>query len=112
MVSKQDDWNISMIFGYAYPAYGCFKVAEKRRTDIEQLLFRCRYCKKSQMLKMESLIVHQVQGESTRKRSPISSSFENGDSDAPQQEVVLKKSVQLKHGRWKPFQSPQKQSNS
>lgn len=44
MVSKQDDWNISMIFGYAYPACGCFKVAGKRRIDdLEQLLFRCRY---------------------------------------------------------------------
>ncbi|KAJ6896804.1 hypothetical protein NC651_022867 [Populus alba x Populus x berolinensis] len=61
------------------------------------------------MLKMESLIVHQLE---ERPSQPIPSSFENGDSDAPRQEVVSKKSVQLKHGRWKRFQSPQKQSNS
>ncbi|XP_011037247.1 PREDICTED: putative HVA22-like protein g isoform X1 [Populus euphratica] len=32
-----------MIFGYAYPAYECFKVAENNRTDIVQVLFWCRY---------------------------------------------------------------------
>ncbi|CAK7329568.1 unnamed protein product [Dovyalis caffra] len=39
-------------------------------------------------------------------------SLENGDSDSPRQETVSKESVQLKHGRWKLFQSPQKPSKS
>ncbi|KAJ6927357.1 hypothetical protein NC651_011421 [Populus alba x Populus x berolinensis] len=32
-----------MIFGYAYPAYECFKAAENNRTDIAQVLSWCRY---------------------------------------------------------------------
>ncbi|KAJ6395752.1 hypothetical protein OIU77_020918 [Salix suchowensis] len=32
-----------MAFGYAYPAYECFKVAENSRTDTVQFLFWCRY---------------------------------------------------------------------
>jgi receptor expression-enhancing protein 1/2/3/4 len=39
-------------------------------------------------------------------------SWENGDINSPRQETVPKESVQLKHGRWKLFQSPQKPSNS
>ncbi|KAK1441050.1 hypothetical protein QVD17_06886 [Tagetes erecta] len=32
-----------MIFGYAYPAYECFKSVEKNKPDIEQLRFWCQY---------------------------------------------------------------------
>ncbi|XP_050234954.1 putative HVA22-like protein g [Mercurialis annua] len=32
-----------MIFGYAYPAYECFKVVEKTDIDVQQLLFWCQY---------------------------------------------------------------------
>ncbi|KAK6939357.1 TB2/DP1/HVA22-related protein [Dillenia turbinata] len=32
-----------MIFGYAYPAYECYKTVEKNRPEIEQLRFWCQY---------------------------------------------------------------------
>ncbi|KAJ9561420.1 hypothetical protein OSB04_006580 [Centaurea solstitialis] len=32
-----------MVFGYAYPAYECFKSVEKNKTDIEQHRFWCQY---------------------------------------------------------------------
>ncbi|KAL8172100.1 hypothetical protein V2J09_023904 [Rumex salicifolius] len=32
-----------MIFGYAYPAYECFKTVEKNKPEIEQLRFWCQY---------------------------------------------------------------------
>lgn len=32
-----------MIFGYAYPAYECYKVVEKNKPEIEQLRFWCQY---------------------------------------------------------------------
>ncbi|KAI3724460.1 hypothetical protein L2E82_36238 [Cichorium intybus] len=32
-----------MVFGYAYPAYECFKSVEKNKPDIEQLRFWCQY---------------------------------------------------------------------
>ncbi|XP_043709127.1 HVA22-like protein i isoform X2 [Telopea speciosissima] len=32
-----------MVFGYAYPAYECFKTVEKNKPEIEQLLFWCQY---------------------------------------------------------------------
>ncbi|KAG9131286.1 hypothetical protein Leryth_006157 [Lithospermum erythrorhizon] len=32
-----------MIFGYAYPAYECFKMVEKNKPDIELLRFWCQY---------------------------------------------------------------------
>lgn len=32
-----------MIFGYAYPAYECYKTVEKNKPEIEQLLFWCQY---------------------------------------------------------------------
>ncbi|XP_059437865.1 putative HVA22-like protein g [Corylus avellana] len=32
-----------LVFGYAYPAYECFKSLEKNKPEIEQLLFWCRY---------------------------------------------------------------------
>ncbi|KAI3797353.1 hypothetical protein L1987_32609 [Smallanthus sonchifolius] len=32
-----------MVFGYAYPAYDCFKSVEKNKPDIEQLRFWCQY---------------------------------------------------------------------
>ncbi|KAH9657260.1 HVA22-like protein i [Citrus sinensis] len=32
-----------MVFGYAYPAYECFKAVEKNKPEIEQLLFWCQY---------------------------------------------------------------------
>lgn len=32
-----------MMFGYAYPAYECFKVVEMNKADIEQLRFWCQY---------------------------------------------------------------------
>lgn len=34
---------LTLIFGYAYPAYQCFKTVEKNRPDIEDLLFWCKY---------------------------------------------------------------------
>ncbi|KAD5960268.1 hypothetical protein E3N88_11740 [Mikania micrantha] len=32
-----------MLFGYAYPAYECFKSVENKKPDIEQLRFWCQY---------------------------------------------------------------------
>ncbi|XP_031284974.1 HVA22-like protein i [Pistacia vera] len=32
-----------MVFGYAYPAYECFKSVEKKTPEIDQLLFWCQY---------------------------------------------------------------------
>ncbi|KAH7278032.1 hypothetical protein KP509_38G020500 [Ceratopteris richardii] len=32
-----------MLFGYAYPAYECFKIVEKNRADFERLQFWCKY---------------------------------------------------------------------
>ncbi|KAL9263957.1 HVA22-like protein [Drosera capensis] len=32
-----------MTFGYAYPAYMCFKVVEKNKPEVEQLRFWCQY---------------------------------------------------------------------
>ncbi|XP_068646665.1 putative HVA22-like protein g [Aristolochia californica] len=32
-----------MVFGYAYPAYECFKTVEKNKPEIEQLIFWCQY---------------------------------------------------------------------
>lgn len=32
-----------MVFGYAYPAYECYKAVEKNRPEIEQLRFWCQY---------------------------------------------------------------------
>ncbi|KAI3958316.1 hypothetical protein MKW98_011004 [Papaver atlanticum] len=32
-----------MVFGYAYPAYECYKVVEKNKPEIEQLRFWCQY---------------------------------------------------------------------
>jgi len=32
-----------LAFGYAYPAYECFKTVEKNKPNIEQLLFWCHY---------------------------------------------------------------------
>ncbi|XP_041021781.1 putative HVA22-like protein g [Juglans microcarpa x Juglans regia] len=32
-----------LIFGYAYPAYECYKTVEKNKLEIEQLLFWCQY---------------------------------------------------------------------
>ncbi|XP_026432920.1 putative HVA22-like protein g isoform X1 [Papaver somniferum] len=32
-----------MLFGYAYPAFECFKAVEKNKMDTEQLLFWCQY---------------------------------------------------------------------
>ncbi|KAK0584390.1 hypothetical protein LWI29_012477 [Acer saccharum] len=32
-----------LVFGYAYPAFECFKVVEKNKADIEQLRFWCQY---------------------------------------------------------------------
>ncbi|KAI3816999.1 hypothetical protein L1987_10785 [Smallanthus sonchifolius] len=34
---------LGMVFGYAYPAYECFKSVEKNKPDIEQLRFWCQY---------------------------------------------------------------------
>ncbi|KAI9396660.1 hypothetical protein POPTR_004G166800v4 [Populus trichocarpa] len=223
-----------MIFGYAYPAYECFKAAENNRTDIAQVLFWCRYwlpmyseaklaffiylwhpktkgteyvydcffrpfvakheteidrnllemrvqaeeialiywqkaaaygqtkffeilqCVSSQSASMprsdqqeelnakngepkasssiseattekqpeEHDQLHSSSSASLSQQSheqaseleeqpgePMQSS-ENGDINSPRQETVPKESVQLKHGRWKLFQSPQKPSNS
>lgn len=32
-----------LVFGYAYPAYECYKTVEKNKLEIEQLLFWCQY---------------------------------------------------------------------
>ncbi|XP_068640264.1 HVA22-like protein i [Aristolochia californica] len=32
-----------MVFGYAYPAYDCFKTVERNKPEIEQLRFWCQY---------------------------------------------------------------------
>uniref|UniRef100_A0A7C9D175 HVA22-like protein n=1 Tax=Opuntia streptacantha TaxID=393608 RepID=A0A7C9D175_OPUST len=32
-----------MLFGYAYPAYECFKTVEKNKPDVEELRFWCQY---------------------------------------------------------------------
>lgn len=32
-----------LVFGYAYPAFECFKVVEKNKVDIDQLRFWCQY---------------------------------------------------------------------
>ncbi|XP_030541491.1 putative HVA22-like protein g [Rhodamnia argentea] len=32
-----------LVFGYAYPAYECYKTVEKNRPEIEQLRFWCQY---------------------------------------------------------------------
>ncbi|KAK4782624.1 hypothetical protein SAY86_006998 [Trapa natans] len=32
-----------MVFGYAYPAFHCFKTVEKNHINIEELQFWCRY---------------------------------------------------------------------
>ncbi|EEF52707.1 conserved hypothetical protein [Ricinus communis] len=34
---------MEMIFGYAYPAYECYKTVEKNKPEIEQLRFWCQY---------------------------------------------------------------------
>ncbi|KAJ6707971.1 HVA22-LIKE PROTEIN [Salix viminalis] len=199
-----------MAFGYAYPAYECFKVAENSRTDTVQFLFWCRYwlpmyseaklaffvylwhpkTKGTEyvyncffrpfMAKHETgidrnLLEMRVQAEeialvywqkaaaygqtkffeillyvssqsslslprSDQQEEPNATtvkqpkepdeqsheqaskleeqpgetmqSLENGDVNSPRQETAPKESVQIKHGRWKLFQSPQKQTNS
>ncbi|XP_030944691.1 HVA22-like protein i isoform X3 [Quercus lobata] len=35
--------SLLLVFGYAYPAYECFKTVEKNKPEIEQLLFWCQY---------------------------------------------------------------------
>ncbi|KAJ4978064.1 hypothetical protein NE237_008844 [Protea cynaroides] len=35
--------SLVMIFGYAYPAFECYKAVEKNRIEIEQLRFWCQY---------------------------------------------------------------------
>ncbi|KAK8302796.1 hypothetical protein V6Z11_D04G109000 [Gossypium hirsutum] len=32
-----------LVFGYAYPAFECFKMVEKNRVEIEELRFWCKY---------------------------------------------------------------------
>lgn len=32
-----------MVFGYAYPAYECYKTVDKNKADVEQLRFWCQY---------------------------------------------------------------------
>ncbi|KAK4753442.1 hypothetical protein SAY87_022240 [Trapa incisa] len=34
---------LALVFGYAYPAYECYKAVEKNKPEIEQLLFWCQY---------------------------------------------------------------------
>ncbi|KAF8406552.1 hypothetical protein HHK36_008640 [Tetracentron sinense] len=34
---------LAMVFGYAYPAYECYKTVEKNKPEIEQLRFWCQY---------------------------------------------------------------------
>jgi len=35
--------NVRSVFGYAYPAYECYKVVERNKPEIEQLRFWCQY---------------------------------------------------------------------
>ncbi|XP_078155095.1 putative HVA22-like protein g isoform X2 [Carex rostrata] len=35
---------LTLLFGYAYPAFECFKMVEKRPGHVEQLRFWCQYC--------------------------------------------------------------------
>jgi hypothetical protein len=32
-----------LLFGYAYPAFECFKSVEKNNVDIEEIRFWCQY---------------------------------------------------------------------
>jgi receptor expression-enhancing protein 1/2/3/4 len=32
-----------LVFGYAYPAYECYKTVELNKPEIEQLIFWCQY---------------------------------------------------------------------
>jgi len=32
-----------MVFGYAYPAYECYKAVEKNKPEMQQLRFWCQY---------------------------------------------------------------------
>ncbi|KAK1388524.1 hypothetical protein POM88_016702 [Heracleum sosnowskyi] len=32
-----------LVFGYAYPAYECYKTVDKNKADVEQLRFWCQY---------------------------------------------------------------------
>ena len=33
----------SLLLGYAYPGFECYKTVEKNRVDIEELRFWCKY---------------------------------------------------------------------
>ncbi|KHN12647.1 HVA22-like protein i [Glycine soja] len=43
MIGSFLTWALVMVFGYAYPAYECYKVVEKNKPEIEQLRFWCQY---------------------------------------------------------------------
>ncbi|KAH9696753.1 putative HVA22-like protein g [Citrus sinensis] len=46
-----------MVFGYAYPAYECFKAVEKNKPEIEQLLFWCQYWYGSMLTLLTKVLV-------------------------------------------------------
>ncbi|KAL5072161.1 hypothetical protein RYX36_023048 [Vicia faba] len=43
MIGSFLTWALVSVFGYAYPAYECYKVVEKNKPEIEQLRFWCQY---------------------------------------------------------------------
>ncbi|XP_027331847.1 HVA22-like protein i [Abrus precatorius] len=43
MIGSFLTWALVMVFGYAYPAYECYKAVEKNKPEIEQLRFWCQY---------------------------------------------------------------------
>ncbi|KAL9330453.1 hypothetical protein ACSQ67_000063 [Phaseolus vulgaris] len=43
MIGSFLTWALAMVFGYAYPAYECYKAVEKNKPEIEQLRFWCQY---------------------------------------------------------------------
>ncbi|CAI9755903.1 unnamed protein product [Fraxinus pennsylvanica] len=43
MIGSFITWGLVMVFGYAYPAYECYKTVEMNKPDIEQLRFWCQY---------------------------------------------------------------------
>ncbi|KAK7321801.1 hypothetical protein VNO77_32754 [Canavalia gladiata] len=43
MIGSLLSWALLMVFGYAYPAYECYKAVEKNKPEIDQLRFWCQY---------------------------------------------------------------------
>ncbi|KAH1214665.1 HVA22-like protein i [Glycine max] len=54
MIGSFLTWALVMVFGYAYPAYECYKAVEKNKPEIEQLRFWCQYWYAFSMVPMYS----------------------------------------------------------